>query len=344
MRTSTPTRLLATIAAATTLLLAGCEKENTVNNTPIAARVTSNIAAQGSANDALQSPTAGSSTNSSTNSSTISSTRAAGTAWTSGDLIGIYATSSPSGATTYTNVKYTASSDGTFTPVNAAGEDNNIYFQDKADVTFTAYYPHAGTNGTLPGTDGTLARTLTAADQTEASLPGIDYLHAAPVTASAALPEVKFTFHHCMSRILLSFTEGDDMTFSDQLTYTLSGIRLQGTFNTLDGTAAIDPAAATGSLEDIPVNTTSTQASSSYLILWPQQADAATLTVTVDNTPYTAQIAFPALPGSTSGEKGLAPGYSYQYNVKVNKTRLTISPATISDWTQGTSQDVGAWN
>lgn len=334
MRPSIQIRLFLTIAATT--LLAGCEKENTENNAPVAARITSTIEAQSTstATDNLQSPLANTG---------IPATRAAGTAWAAGDLIGIYA-SSTEGATSYTNVKYTASADGTFTPVNTAGEDNNIYFQDPTSVSFTAYYPHEGTNGILPGTGGTLARTLTAADQAEALLPRIDYLRADPVSASAAQPEVKFSFRHCMSRILLNFTEGDGMTFADQLTYTLSGLRLKGTFNTLDGTAATDPDATASPLEDISVNTTSAQTSTSCLILWPQLADLATLTVTVDDTSYTTQIAFLPLPGSATAEKGLAPGYSYLYNVKVNKTRLTISQPTIQPWTEGNSQDVDAWN
>lgn len=65
------------------------------------------------------------------------------------------------------NVKYvTTAGSGAFTVVNNPGEDNAIYFQNKDDVTFTAYYPYDGENGTAPGTNGIISKSITAAEQT----------------------------------------------------------------------------------------------------------------------------------------------------------------------------------
>ena len=134
------------------LLFAACESDNHLtDDSPIAARITSTI--DGTAQ-----------------------TRASESAWTSDDRIGVSATSTE-GATAYTNIQYTATgTGGDFAVVNAAGEDNDIYFQDKKSVDFTAYYPYTATNGTRPGTDGIISKTLTAADQVLADLPLIDYL------------------------------------------------------------------------------------------------------------------------------------------------------------------------
>ena len=101
---------------------------------------------------------------------------------------------------------------------------------------------------------------------------------------------------------------------------------------------------AAGKLENLSVATGSSQGAISYLILWPQTVNSATLTVIVDGTTYRAAISFRELPGSTSQEKGLAGGYSYLYNVKVNKTKMIIEEAIITPWTKDPEQDVDAWN
>ena len=148
MKSVNQIRFVALMAAAATLF-GGCEKEsdNTVDNTPVAARITSTI-------DDM-------------------ATRAVNTAWTAGDAIGV---SGKSGEKPYVNVKYvTTAGRGEFTAVNDAGKDNNIYFQNKNDVTFTAYYPYDGANGTDPGTNGVIAKTITADDQS-AEKPAADRL------------------------------------------------------------------------------------------------------------------------------------------------------------------------
>lgn len=327
MKTMNRFNRLLTAMGATAFILCGCEQNdsNPVDEAPVAARITSTIAAQNT-----------------TDNDRAPSTRASETSWANGDLIGVSA-SSTTGTTSYTNIKYAATGTaGNFAVVNAAGEDNDIYFQDQKSTDFSAYYPYAGTNGTLPGTDGILERTLTAADQASASLPAIDYLWAPAASASSAAPQVKFNFQHSMSRISLNFKEGDNVTFGDELTYTLDGLVLEGTFNTLTG--ATTSGTAAGKLENLSVATGSSQGAISYLILWPQTVNSATLTVIVDGTTYRAAISFRELPGSTSQEKGLAGGYSYLYNVKVNKTKMIIEEAIITPWTKDPEQDVDAWN
>lgn len=66
--------------------------------------------------------------------------RAYDNTWESGDAIGI---SGQSGDKTYSNLKYTTDGTGAFA---AAGD--HIYFQNNAEVIFTAYYPWSDATAT----------------------------------------------------------------------------------------------------------------------------------------------------------------------------------------------------
>lgn len=312
------------------LLFASCESDNhTTDDGPIAVRITSTIAGANHGTVAsLPTP--------------APSTRASESAWMDGDRIGV-STTSTEGLTAYTNIQYTATgTGGDFIAVNAAGEDNTIYFQDKKPIDFTAYYPYTGANGTRPGTDGIISRTLTAADQLLADLPKTDYLWSNATGITSANPNVNFTFTHRMSRLKLNFVEGSGMDFPTAgLTYTLDGLKQAGSFNTLNGTAAADAAATAAKLENIHTDI-SAQSSTSTLILWPQEAATAQLTVFIEGIPYAATLQLLDLPATTPAVQGLAAGYSYAYNVKVHKTGIEISGAQITPWTQGTGGDVDA--
>ena len=310
MKSLTQIRFVALVAAAATLF-GGCEKErdNTVDNTPVAARITSTI-------DDM-------------------ATRAAGTVWAAGDAIGV---SGKSGEKPYVNVKYvTTAGDGKFTVVNDAGQDNDIYFQDKNNVTFTAYYPYDGENGTAPGANGIISKSITDAEQTADGQPQIDYLFAT-ATASSANPDVKFQFKHCMSRIILNFLPGNGIASLSDLTYNIDALALEGTFNTRTGATA---GTATGNLTlSVSYNAA---AMSSTLIVFPQQASGANISITMNGVDYTGTIDYPenADNGST---RELRAGYSYTYNVKVNNGSLGIELADINEWGDGGSENIDSTN
>lgn len=316
IRPANQIRLFAATAAAV-LLLAGCEKEsnNIVENGPVAARITSTIIRQDPTPD----------------------TRAAGTSWASGDAIGI---SGKSGSVTYTNVKFvTNAGDGVFTADGGPG--NDIYFQDRNDVEFTAYYPHSGTTGTRPDNGGILQHTFTDADQSATGQAKYDFLFAR-ATGNSSNPDVKFRFNHCMSRLVLSFLPGDGIATLDDIEYKLSGMALQGTFNTLTGEAI-----ATGDLSgmiQLTVPGNSAVELASPIILFPQQSDTdKTLTLTMRGTTYNATFKFKPN-AENNNVRELASGYSYIYNVKINNTTMTITPATIAAWGNGGGEDINSTN
>lgn len=312
MKQFTSTRLFAVTSVVAAMLAAGCSEENNepVGNASNAAIVTASI---GKADN-------------------VTSTRASNTVWDADDCIGI-STSSAKGKTNYINIQY--KTDGSvFKPVSgAAGEDNTIYFQDTSPTEFTAYYPYEGVNGTKPGSDGVITRTLTVADQSTANLPAIDYLWAQQ-TAQSSNPKVDFQFSHRMSRIILNFKAGAGTVLpTDGLTYTLTGLATEGTFNILTGEAQATGTAST--LEKLPTITTAGQPTGTA-ILWPQAANSVRLQLTLNGTTFGAALTFPS---GTAGE-ALAPSTSYTFNVNVERTGIEISKADIEDWTDGGSKDI----
>lgn len=300
------------VAAISLLLTAGCngEENEPGGNTSNAAIITASV---GKADNVV-------------------SSRAADTAWDVDDCIGI-STSSVKGKTNYVNIRYKTNG-SVFSPVpGAAGEDNTIYFQDKSPTTFTAYYPYEGANGTKPGSDGIITKNLTVADQSPENLPAIDYLWAQQ-TAQSSDPKVDFRFSHRMSRLILNFKAGAGTTLpTSGLTYTLTQLATEGTFNTSTGEAK-----ATGTvskLENLPTSTTGGQITG-IAILWPQAVSSMHLQLKLGDTTFGATLTFPA---GTAGE-ALAPSTSYTFNVTVERTGTTVGQADIDDWTSGGSKDI----
>lgn len=292
------------------ILLAGCEKDidndKSAGYGPVAAKITSTIRDM--------------------------STRAAGTSWSIGDSIGI---SGKSDTVDYVNVKYMATSaNGKFEVKNVGLEDNAIYFQDGKAVAFTAYYPYTGTSGNAPGV---LTRTLTAADQTLQKQPGIDFMFASG-TGTAAAPEVNFVFSHCMSRLVLCFFAGNDVALLSDLTYTLSGLRWQGTFNTATGEARADLSVQPA---DIAIQVPQATEMTSPLIVFPGQGDNSqplNLVVTMNGRIYKGAFTPDKQGGVMLG------GNSYICNVTLNKSTLTVEAASIEPWQSVANPNIEATN
>ncbi len=231
--------------------------------------------------------------------------RASGTEWAADDAIGI---SGVSGAKSYTNVKHTtASGDGKFTTAGDA-----IYYQNADAVTFTAYYPYAASLGS----DGLI--TASTADQSQQ--PSFDFLWA-QAEGSQTAPGVKFNFSHRMSRIDLTFTASHGVDLSG-LTFAISGLRLEGTFNTSTGEA--NASGNPSQLSCTPEGSTADRATAS-LILFPQSADGAELTVRAANTDFAAAFPIPNLEASLN----------YRVKVTVSPQGIEVSEVTGGTWVEG---------
>lgn len=249
--------------------------------------------------------------------------RAANTSWDNGDAIGISTTST--GKTQYTNMQYSTSGNGNFTHVG--GKDTGIFFQSMDAVTFSAYYPFSGTEGTAAGT---ISGNTT--DQTRQT--SFDYLFADKGIASRTDPELEFAFKHKMTRLILNFQTDAQSGFSasevSSGSFSIGGIKLNGTFNTATGTATATGSASTS----WTVNATPTMASNvrTYsMIFFPQTVASLDVTATIAGENYGCEIT-PALKAGTS----------YSYTITIKKTGLTVGNCTISNWNTGTSGSVSA--
>ena len=239
------------------------------------------------------------------------STRASGTSWTSGDLVGITAAAENSGTTNYTNEEYSSDASGNFT--YKSGDE--IYYKDANAVDFTAYYPFSGETGTAASK---VTKTIDADDESSTGKPAIDYLYATK-TGVAKGTTVTFAFAHEMSELTLKFISGSGSPDITDLSYTLSGIVLTGTFIPTTGDAATS-GTTTGSLSMSNVNTSST------LILFPNSStSSATLSVTSGSVTYTASFTVPVMTSANN----------YEIDVSMNKTGLSISNSTITNWASG---------
>lgn len=282
------------------LAFTACSNEEVINDGPVAAQVSAGI-------EGVQ-------------------TRAAGTSWDSNDEIGI---SCNGGKTQYTNVHYTVSntSDGSFT------SSAPIYFQDLEEVTFSAYYPYTAEGGTI-------SKTIAADDQKADAQKKIDYMFASGAKASKTNPNVKFTndgatdacFKHRMSQLSFTFKQGADTDLTAMTDFTISGLKMEGTFNTEDGTAT---ATKTAQAEDLKITETPS-ASDTYtrsLILFPQEVSDGkfNLTLTLGEEIYKTELSIP------EDKTALTAGNKYTYTITVNKTKIEVGQSTIEGWGDGGS-------
>ena len=233
-----------------------------------------------------------------------------GTEWTEGDRIGI------TGAG-FTNVPYKREY-GMFVP-----DGTVIYFDDTETHTFHAYYPYQAEGGTVT--------VSTAADKQGT---GIDFLFASGATGDTHNPTVSFTgdhaFHHCMSLIKFTFKAGDGIRFSETepASYTLGGLKLEGTFDTATGTTAVTAAA------ESPITMQLGGATASQVIILPQEVTIPLdLSVSYNGQSYTAILKLPETPSANF----YAAGYAYTYNITLNNKDLEVSEPTITPWKPGDS-------
>lgn len=236
-----------------------------------------------------------------------------GTDWTEGDRIGVTGAS-------FTNVPYKREN-GKFVT-----DGTVIYFDDTETKTFNAYYPYQAEGGTVT--------VNTAADKQGT---GIDFLFASGATGNTHNPTVSFTgdhaFHHCMSLIKFTFKAGDGLIFNgmEPASYTLGGLKLEGTFDTATGTTAVTAAA------ESPITMQLGGATTSQVIILPQEVNSSLeLKVSFNGLNYTTTLPNPSKPEANQ----FSAGYAYTYNITLNNKGIEVSEPTITPWKDGDSNDV----
>lgn len=311
------------LLATATFSVVACSNDEATDNGPVAARFTADIGAP--------------------------LTRAVGSNWNA-DHIGITVTNSNSDMKyMYKNVGYETSSTGAtadFTPI-----DDAIFFQDKDEiVTFSAYAPYQESSAAsaLPGTNGVISVDTKDynGNNPDKSQEDIDFLFASGATASAKNPTVTFadnttnggedcSFHHKMAQLNIvlrtSTTDGfaADKIFDGNNTFSLGGLKHEGTFDVTTGEAAATGTEVDGwnitECKNVDDKTANTRTYS--LILLPQDlTKALNLGIAIDGILYT---------NNDKINPNLEAGKAYTYTITVKKTGLAVSGCTITDWGNG---------
>ena len=227
-------------------------------------------------------------------------TRANNAAWDAGDAIGI---SSSAG---HDNVRHTTPGDGSFTA------EQNIYVLGAGETTFTAYYPYTETvNGDLP--------------EIAFSEPE-DYMWAS-TSATRENPQANFKFTHKMSKICFDITDSSGAK-PEGSTISISGLATSGKFHTLTG--EVTPDATKGTLtKDFSIPST-------VEFIVPVQTLSGNITVIMQYDGKTF--------GGVINQRECPESTEYHYTIDMNgqdpALKLTISSATISDWTQNNGGNI----
>lgn len=274
--------------AAAALSLAACNNDNdNIIDEPVAARISASIG-----NSAVS--------------------RASDQQWAEGDAIGITMDDR------YVNIKYTTDAgDGIFT-----GE--TIYFRNKREpVSLSAYYPFTATESM---SDYIIEASTSAEFQTSELQPTFDFMHAALENVTGASPAVKFDFAHKMCKLTLQFKNDETNTQKDVVSlitsFSIEGLKHEGTFNTRSGECVAKSAVAAEPIEfsfgEGKVNDVEP------LILFPQTVTSVTLKLSdSENQDYACELKFP--------DNQLKSGDSYHFSITVKKTELSISHE-ITPW------------
>lgn len=169
-------------------------------------------------------------------------TRVSGTAWESGDAIGIYMGSTGTSLATIidnaANVRFTTTGGSTFTTTTP------IYYPYQGNVDFVAYYPYTATvtGNALP---------VDVTDQADQSALEILYSNNATNKPNSATA-VALQFRHILSKVEFEVELADDMPEEnlDGLRIEIRGINTKGSFSLATGTLTTNTPGNVGVLMD----------------------------------------------------------------------------------------------
>lgn len=213
-------------------------------------------------------------------------------------------------------------------------------------MTLTAYYPFTGKEGVVPGTDGVLTANTLAANQQPTTQPKIDFLWDSQTGFTATDPNVNFKFAHKMSKITFTFESSDPVfdennvkvadgvDVSTMISYNLTGLGVEGTFNTLTGVCAIDESKHDGLEITFAKETPSMKERKlPSVIVFPQSLQGGYITLHITTDELNRLDALQHYNCNLSFNDGkIEPGYHYKYTIKVTKLGLIVGKMTVESW------------
>lgn len=254
--------------------------------------------------------------------------RATATSWEVGDIIGITCNGKQ------INVPYEFT-DGEGNYFKSVDRTQEIWLMGTEQYDISAYYPHMGDSGTTP--EKVAIATTSENQVTEEKRSEIDFLFSSAV-ADRENPNVQLAFQHVMSRIVLTFKEGEEIESLDNIDCYITGAKLHGVFDPATGAVSVNEDAAVESINQI---LTKENGHTMVAIVLPQDLTNSGLLIEagMNGVYYRVDIPYADL-------AQLKAGYSYNYTIVADKyndnpIKLTITETEITPWT---NQDGGSFN
>ena len=254
--------------------------------------------------------------------------RATATSWEVGDIIGITC----NGKQINVPYEFTGGEGNYFKSVDRTQE---IWLMGTEQYDISAYYPHMGDSGTTP--EKVAIATTSENQVTEEKRSEIDFLFSSAV-ADRENPNVQLAFQHVMSRIVLTFKEGEEIESLDNIDCYITGAKLHGVFDPATGAVSVNEDAAVESINQI---LTKENGHTMVAIVLPQNLTNSGLLIEagMNGVYYRVDIPYADL-------AQLKAGYSYNYTIVADKyndnpIKLTITETEITPWT---NQDGGSFN
>ena len=239
-----------------------------------------------------------------------------------GDAFGVYTTTGkmgPNKKLAPENAKYIYKN-GT---IEAADDNNMIYWEDGKDLDIYAYYPYY--SGSENKTQHLF--TLPTDQSNESNYYKSDFLRATEEDVAKNASPVEMTFFHLMSKVSVTITHDSSITDFDSLAKELTIENVVGTAKINLSTGVVTP----GSSADKKITAflmDSDNASFSAIMI-PQGASNVKFRLKLGNDYYSSTM-------SINYESGKE--YKYTFTVTKNEGALSLKSTNINEWTVGSEK------
>ena len=254
-------------------------------------------------------------------------TRLDANGFNNGDAFGIYTTTGKMGSNKNAdpeNARYIYK-DGN---IEAADENNVIYWEENKDLDIFAYYPYDTTDNA--GEETAHLFTIKTNQSTPKDYYGSDFLRAESEDIAKTSSPVGMTFYHLMSKV--SVTINHDSSITDEVfnSYTkvlsIEGVANSGRINLKTGVTAEPSSSNSKSITALANGNTFSA------IIFPQNREDVKFRLKLGDNYYSSTI-------NIAYESGKE--YKYTFTVTKNEGALTLKSAKIEEWGDGGSIDGG---
>ena len=236
-----------------------------------------------------------------------------------GDAFGVYTNGGKMGSdkATVKNAKYIYNN-GT---IEAADDNNMIYWEDNKSMKIYAYYPHTSSSNFDNNTNYMFG---VKEDQSSAeNYYKSDFLRAESDAVAKTSNPVDLTFYHLMSKVSVTITHDDSITDTDfnsaTKELTIEGVAISGEINLIART--IEEPTSFGKILK-----TFADGNTFSAILYPQNKEGVKFRLKLGNDYYSSTMSI----DYDSGKE-----YKYTFKVTKNEGALSLKSTKIETWGDG---------